>query len=883
MDSILIFQHNKQNLKLLQDSLRSNFTVIEGVDEASILKDFDICIVDAYFFRILRSLLRLRKLSEAPLYLPVILVVRNHEINGITPEVWGDVDDVVSAPINKWELNARIEVALKARRQSREIERLKESQIVDLRSRLDLAIEAANIGIWDWDVAKNRVSYSREWKLQLGYSEHEISDSPDEWKSRLHPDDLPGVLRQLDNLITLDASRFELEFRLRHEDGSYRWIMSKGSSIMDESRNVARIIGASVDVSDRKRIEEDLRASEEMFRTIFDLSPDGICLNNFHDLSFLDVNRSFCEISGFQKETVLGKTPLNIDLFQNPHDIQKIWMTLTNEGKIKNFETILQTPDGVTLIALVSAVLIDVGGSPCILTISRNITDVKQALEERMKLATAIEQGSEGVVITDTKGNIEYVNPAFMEMSGYPGEELLGQNPRIISSGNHDEEFYSSLWETITNGQVWKGRFINQKKNGSLFHEDSTIYPLRNSEGNIKHFVAVKRDVTETVELSRQLAHSQKMEAIGTLAAGIAHDFNNILFAILGYTELAQGEVVPGSSIAEYLDHVMRSGRRATDMVSQILQFSHRSEAEWGTISIRTIIKEGLKFLRSSIPTTIEISQDIASDTHDIVGDPTQIHQILMNLCVNASHSMKGQTGLISVELKNVDVDAEFTQLHPQLLPGKFVRLTVSDTGHGIPPDAIGHIFEPYFTTKQIGEGTGLGLSVVHGIVKNHGGLITVESSLLQGTSFSIYLPATIDNSADGEESEEISFPRGSGRILVVDDEEALITIIRNRLEGLGYSVTSTTSSTEALNIFKSDPDYFDLVITDLTMPTLTGLDLGKELSRLRPRIPIILVTGYCHLLDAELLARSGISDVQRKPISGSILAKAVAQALRKK
>lgn len=883
MDNILIFQRSQPNLTLLVDSLSSNFNVIEGMDEASISKDFDLCMVDTHFFNKFRSLLRLRKISEAPLYLPVILLVRGNAVPQIKPEVWQDVDDIISIPINQHELNARIDVLLRARNQSREIEQLKESQLFELRTRLALTVEAANVGTWDWDLKNKSVSYSREWKLQTGCSENEISDNPNEWKGRIHPDDLPNVLQGLDNLFKLNDSQIELEFRLRHQDGSYRWMMTKAWSVPDATGKVVRIRGVQIDITRRKGIEEELRVSEERFRTIFDFSPDAICLNSLKDLSFLDANKSFFEITGVSKEAVIGKNPLELELFQNPEDLEKILTALANNGGMRNFEADLRMPDGRRLVALVSSSLIDVAGEPNVLTISRDMTEFKRALEERMKLAAAVDQAYEGVVITDVEGAIHYVNPAFIEISGYSREELVGRNTRLLKSGLHDEEFYSKLWQTITNGQVWKGRFINQKKNGSLFHEDATISPLRDHSGKINNFIAIKRDVTETVELSQQLAHSQKMESIGTLAAGIAHDFNNILYAMLGYTEMARDEVAEDSLIAKYLDNVIKSGKRATDMVAQILHFSHRSKAEWGRISISSVVKEGLKLLGSSIPKTIQISRVIAADTHHVIGDSTQIHQILMNLCVNAAHAMKGQTGSITVTLENVDLDEEFTQLNPPLSPGTFVRLTVSDTGHGIPPDVIERMFEPYFTTKPVGEGTGLGLSVVHGIVKNHGGIITVASEPGKGSSLSVFLPATKDEPFEAEEVGETHFHKGSGRILVVDDEQALVEITEGILERHGYNVTSTTSSTEALDTFRADPNRFDLVIADLTMPVLTGLDLAEELSRVRPDMPVILVTGYGFSVDDERKARTEIFSILKKPISSSLLAKAVQQALQKR
>lgn len=625
-----------------------------------------------------------------------------------------------------------------------------------------------------------------------------------------------------------------------------------------------------------------MRESEERFRTIFDFIPDAICLNRLDDLTFVGVNRTFFPSSGYTEEEVIGKTPEDLNMFYDLKDLSEVLDGLESEGQISNLEIKLRAANGSLVIALISSVLINIGEVTHVLTIAKDISELKYAHEERLRLATAVEQASEGVAITDVEGNIVYVNPAFRTMTGYSSDELVEQNPRILKSGQHDDEFYRDLWKTITSGQVWKGRLLNKAKNGTLFYEDATISPLKDSTGKIVNFVAVKRDVTENVELSRQLAHSQKMEAIGTLAGGIAHDFNNILFAMLGYTEMAQGEVSPESTAGRHLKHVMDSGKRATDMVRQILYFSHQSQPEWGPIAIGSIVKEGLKFLRSSIPTTIEIRQNIEKDLPNIIGDPTQIHQILMNFCTNAAHAMKDKIGVITVEVSEAVSKTDFTKLHPPLLPGKFVKLVVSDTGHGIPTEIIDQIFDPYFTTKPIGEGTGLGLSIVHGIIKSHGGALAVESQPGKGTSFIVFLPTIEEIRQTEENKQQKNLPRGTEHILVVDDEEMIKSLIEEMLTSLGYRVTSTTSAVEALEIYRSKPDQFSLVMTDFTMPLMTGVDLAREMLAIKQDIPIFMCTGFSHVIEDGDLERWGIRSIIRKPILLFEIAKTVREVLDK-
>jgi PAS domain S-box-containing protein len=508
--------------------------------------------------------------------------------------------------------------------------------------------------------------------------------------------------------------------------------------------------------------------------------------------------------------------------------------------------------------------------------VDKDITEHKQAEEERIRLVTAIEQSVESVVITDRDGTIQYVNPAFAFISGYARKEAIGQNPRTIKSGKHPKEFYADLWNTITSGKVWRGHFINKKKNGTLYEEEATISPIKNNSGEIINFVAVKRDVTEEIKLEDKLRQAQKMEAIGTLAGGIAHDFNNILSAIMGYTELAEYETPEGSKTRDKLKEVLKAGHRAKDLVKQILAFSRQGDQERKPLQINHIVKEALKLLRASLPTTIEIQQNIETDSGIIEADPTQIHQVLMNLCTNAAHAMNNKGGVLVVSVGNVELENKEMGLeYPNVPPGRYVRLTIRDTGHGMSAEIVDRIFDPYFTTKQKGEGTGLGLAVVHGIVKSYGGVITVDSQIGKGSTFNIYLPA-IERKIEEEKRTREAIPKGHQRILFVDDEPSLVDIGRKMLGHLGHEVIVRTSSLEALEAFRNDPERFDLVITDKTMPQMTGFDLARELKQIRQDIPVILCTGFSDTTDSDEAKAMGISGLVMKPIVMREMAKII-------
>ncbi|MFP5212197.1 MAG: ATP-binding protein, partial [Acidobacteriota bacterium] len=498
---------------------------------------------------------------------------------------------------------------------------------------------------------------------------------------------------------------------------------------------------------------------------------------------------------------------------------------------------------------------------------------------ERMRLVTAVEQVADPIVITDERGSIQYVNPAFSLVTNFQRNEIIGRSFRMLETDARERNVYRAMLRTVTRGQVWSGPIGSRMKDGSMRHFYTTISPLRDRNGTVVSYVSVNRDVTHEIALEAQLRQSQKMEAIGTLAGGIAHDFNNILGVILGFTELALLRLKPKEPIYEALQSVVSAGLRAKDLVRQILVFSHPAQEERQPLRIGTIIKEAIKMLRASLPTTIEVSCDIESSTATVMADPTQIHQVIMNLCTNAFHAMHDTGGMLSVKLEDVDVDLESVQCYPGLRPGAYVRLTVSDTGHGMTSEVAERIFEPYFTTKEKGKGTGLGLAMVHGIVRSHGGTVLVRSEVNRGSTFSVMLPR-IEQVPAAAKDDLDPVPKGTESILLVDDEQVLTEINKELLQLLGYRVTTATSAMEALDLFAREPARFQLVITDMTMPKMTGAQLAERLLEIRPGLPILLCTGFSELIDKEKARAIGIRELILKPLRLLDLAKTIREAL---
>ncbi len=395
-----------------------------------------------------------------------------------------------------------------------------------------------------------------------------------------------------------------------------------------------------------------------------------------------------------------------------------------------------------------------------------------------------------------------------------------------------------------------------------------------------------KQAEKDRAKLEDQLRQSQKMESIGTLAGGIAHEFNNILGIIVGNTELALNDVPEWNQARHNLGEVMKASLRARDVVKQILDFSRQRKQESKPIRITPVWEESLKLLRASIPTTVEILQNFSAHDDTIRGDTAQIRQILMNLCANAAHAMREKGGVLEVSLENIELNQDAPALHPDLTAGNYVLLTVSDTGHGIAPEIVGRIFDPYFTTKKVGEGTGMGLSVALGIVSNHGGAIRVESGRGQGSTFQVFLPLLPEEAnLESEVEAETIMPllKGNERVLFVDDEKALTDLAERVLSHCGYHVTVRTSSVEALEAFRAEPDKFDLVVTDMTMPNMTGMDLSQELLRLRPDISIILCTGFSDMVTEEKAKQMGIKAFVMKPVALRKIAQTIRQVLDRK
>jgi PAS domain S-box-containing protein len=675
-------------------------------------------------------------------------------------------------------------------------------------------------------------------------------------------------------MLRKDGSEFPVEFSL------YSWEMHDASFFATVIR----------DISDRRRAADELKAayeelqrSRDFFQNVFNAAGDGMYVTD--DLGTIEfANSAVHEMLGYEPGELIGKSGMDITadvpgMESDPALENMIYYTDYDQ----TFETFFLRKDGsrVPVESRVTNVQEGQQASPALIFILRDITQRKQAEDEihraRDYFESILKTSPDAVFVVNDEGIIVMANESVYDIHGYRPEELVGTHVTTLAVVDEIafERSYAMMEQLNDEGIVRNVACEHVRKDGTIIQVEASHALLRNPDGTVSGSISSIRDVTQRKRIEGQLRQSQKMEAMGTLAGGIAHDFNNILAAIIGYTELSR-DIVADEHIRRNLDQVLLAADRAKNLVRQILTFSRKAEPERKPLLVHTVVREALKLMRSTVPKTIQIQSDIVDVPQVIVGDTTEVHQVVMNLCTNSVHAMQENGGLLRVGLDAVDISPASSAAFNDMPPGRYVRLSLSDTGTGIPPEICGRIFDPFFTTKAVDKGTGMGLAVVHGIVKSYGGEITVDSTPGKGTLFTVLLPCFDDTVAEVENFGSPALPRGSERILLVEDEDLIIECMQAQLSSLGYEVSARQDVREALAEFQKNPEAFDLVITDQTMPHMTGDRFACSILALRPGIPIIMCTGFSEKIDEASARALGIQGFVMKPAGVREIAQAV-------
>lgn len=709
------------------------------------------------------------------------------------------------------------------------------------------------------------------WRAFTGQRKDEMKGSG--WTAAIHPEDMQRVTTSWAAAVE-KRSEISIEFRVRRHDGEYRYFDVRGVPVLGGDGTIREWVGCSNDITERKRIEDDLKKRKmelDESQRVAQLGSwdwDAVtgtvtCSDEYYRILAVDATSSpnvpgHLEIYTAESAARLEAAITRAMEVGEPYDLElelalpaegRRWVQSRGEGKRDMAGKIT-------------------GGRGTV----QNITERRQAEDTLLLLSAAIEQSPVTILITDSKGNIEFVNPKFSQLTGYTSAEAMGRNPSILKSAETPRDVYRELWETITSGRVWQGELCNRKKNGELYHERATVSPVKNRQGKIANFIAIKEDITDHRSLEHQLRHSQKMEAIGTLSGGIAHDFNNLLTVIIGFASILEMKMAKDDPLTANVGQILAAANRATNMTRSLLAFSRKQAMEKRVVDLNAILAGLEKMLQRLIREDIELSITPAESELLVLVDACQIEQVLINLVTNSLDAMP-EGGRMTISSAETTMDESFQSAHGYGLPGRYALLVVTDNGVGMDEHVCSRIFDPFFTTKGVGKGTGLGLSVCYGILKAHGGYINCFSEPGRGTTFHIYLP--LDQSTPEPVAPQTGFSNIHGKetILLAEDEPIVRALVASILTEFGYSVIEAVDGEDAVARFKECPDSISLCLFDVMMPKKKGGEAYELIRKIRADVKVLFMSGYqqdCGMV-SELTA-SGVGFIAKPVLPNKLL-----------
>jgi PAS domain S-box-containing protein len=752
-----------------------------------------------------------------------------------------------------------------------------------------------------YDMTARRYVYVNRQIFDLfGYSQEDArSFSLEDWMDRIHPEDLSGLRRHFACYATAkDADLLEHEYRMRHANGQWRWLhLRERVFARAEDGTPQQILGTSQDVTERKRVEDLLRESEERYRIISQSISDYAFSFRIEDNGemFAEwLTESFAKVTGYELGEILGR-PNPFTLYVHPDDVaerlRSPWEL--QAGELHSYEFRIVRKDGEVrwIRSYARPVVNHKGRLVRVYGAAQDVTEKKRTEEELRRqeaLFRTLAESSAVSVFIYQGARIRYTNATGLALLGYSCEELLEKNFWDLFPSDYRDLVKTRGKQRLQGAPVpsqYEVKLLTKsgQERWMIFTGSRIEFEGQPAVLGTAFDVTERKQLEEQQrQLQQQLFQNQKLQSLGRLAGGIAHDFNNLLTPILGFAELTLADLPHENPFHANIEEIRKAGKRAQALIQQILSFGRSRPQEQRTLSLKALIEETLPLLRASLPTTINIHYHGGTASAWVRGDAAQLQQVLMNLCVNARDAMRETGGTLDIGLDPVLLDERFARRHDNLSPGPYLRLTIRDTGCGIPKEILPSVFDPFFTTKDVGVGSGLGLAIVHGIVLGHGGVVTVKSALDRGSTFTVYLPQAAQAEEEKIKAREVT-SGGKGRVLFVDDEESVVRLGKRMLERCGYEVVATTRGQEALAIFRREPQRFVAVVTDQTMPELTGGELAKIVLQVRPDIPVLLCTGFSETLSAEQARQIGIRECLSKPFSleeiGTALQRALAHA----